>query len=245
MSEQHLDRDEHPLAGEVDTAGADEMSERDLDREDPPAGEVHTPVADEMSERRLDREDPPAGEVDTAAPDERSEPRLDREGHLPAGEADTTVAEEVSERHLEREDPPAGEADTTVAEEVSERHLEREDPPAGEVDTTTVARDMTQPAAPPDGQRSDSAEHPFELFSASNIEDLRRRWDALQIGFVDDPTASLQQADSLVSEVAQRVADRHARLREEFSARPDDQSDTEATRLLLRRYQAFFRSVVR
>jgi hypothetical protein len=155
------------------------------------------------------------------------------------------VADEVSERHLEREDPPAGEVDTTVAEEVSERHLEREDPPAGEVDTTTVARDMTQPAAPPDGQRSDSAEHPFELFSASNIEDLRRRWDALQIGFVDDPTASLQQADSLVSEVAQRVADRHATLREEFSARPDDQSDTEATRLLLRRYQAFFRSVVR
>ena len=245
MSEQHLDRDEHPLAGEVNTAGADEMSERDLDREDPPAGEVHTPVADERSERHMDREDHPAGEVDTAAPDERSEPRLDREGHLPAGEADTTVADEVSERHLEREDPPAGEVDTTVAEEVSERHLEREDPPAGEVDTTTVARDMTQPAAPPDGQRSDSAEHPFELFSASNIEDLRRRWDALQIGFVDDPTASLQQADSLVSEVAQRVADRHATLREEFSARPDDQSDTEATRLLLRRYQAFFRSVVR
>ena len=245
MSEQHLDRDEHPLVGEVDTAGADEMSERRLDREDPPAGAVHTAEADERSERHMDREDRPAEEVDTAALDERSERRLDREGHPPAGEADTTVAEEVSERHLEREDPPAGKVDTTVADEVSERHLEREDPPAGEVDTTTVARDMTQPAAPPDGQRSDSAEHPFELFSASNIEDLRRRWDALQIGFVDDPTASLQQADSLVSEVAQRVADGHAALREEFSARPDDQSDTEATRLLLRRYQAFFRSVVR
>ena len=222
MSEQHLDRDEHPLAGEVNTAGADEMSERDLDREDPPAGEVHTPVADERSERHMDREDHPAGEVDTAAPDERSEPRLDREGHLPAGEADTTVADEVSERHLEREDPPAG-----------------------EVDTTTVADDLTHPAAPPDGQRPDSAEEPFELFSASNIEDLRRRWDALQIGFVDDPTASLQQADSLVSEVAQRVADRHATLREEFSARPGDQSNTESTRLLLRRYRAFFRAVVR
>jgi hypothetical protein len=151
----------------------------------------------------------------------------------------------MSEPHLGREGPPAGEADTTAAGEMSERHLDREDPSAAEVDTIPVADDVTHPAAPPDGQRSDSAEEPFELFSASNIEDLRRRWDALQVGFVDDPTASLQQADSLVSEVAQRVADRHATLREEFSARPGDQSNTESTRLLLRRYRAFFRAVVR
>ena len=198
MTEQHLDREEHPPAGEVDTT-----------------------VADEMSERHLDREDPPAGEVDTAAPDEMSEPHLDREDH-----------------------PPAGEVSTAAPDEMSERHLDREDPPAGEVDTTTAADDVTQPAASPDGQRSDSAEEPFELFSDGDIEDLRRRWDALQTGFVDDPTASLQQADSLVREVAQRVADRHATLREEFSARPGDQSNTESILLLLRRYRAFFRAIV-
>jgi len=39
------------------------------------------------------------------------------------------------------------------------------------------------------------------VFSAEDVEDLHRRWAALQAGFVDDSGAATTQPESLVEEV--------------------------------------------
>jgi hypothetical protein len=64
----------------------------------------------------------------------------------------------------------------------------------------------------------------------------------LQTGFVDDPRQSVQQADALVGEVMQRLADMFAHERERLEgqwSRGDDVS-TEDLRQALRRYRSFF-----
>jgi len=100
-------------------------------------------------------------------------------------------------------------------------------------------------AVAPSGPRSGTVEEPFELFSISDVEGYRRRWDALQAGFVDDPPAAVQQAESLVSELMQRMADRHATLRKGLGGGAGEEPDTETMRQTLRRYRAFFNSLVR
>lgn len=117
----------------------------------------------------------------------------------------------------------------------------------GEGEPLRAPDERDGPLAPPEpgGTRSGTVEEPFELFSIGDVEGYRRRWNALQTGFVDDPPAAAQQAESLVSELMQRMTDRHATLRKELAESEGEVPDTESTRLTLRRYRAFFNSLLR
>src|SRR4051812_41186851 len=44
------------------------------------------------------------------------------------------------------------------------------------------------------------------LFTPDDAEDFRGRWTDIQAGFVDEPRQAVEQADSLVAEVIQRLA---------------------------------------
>jgi hypothetical protein len=80
------------------------------------------------------------------------------------------------------------------------------------------------------------------LFDESASGDLRRRWDGIQTGFVDEPRGAVEQADALVAECMQRLADTFAHERqglEQQWSRGDDVS-TEDLRVALRRYRSFF-----
>jgi len=116
---------------------------------------------------------------------------------------------------------------------------------AGQQVTAPAEHDGSRAAAAPSGPRSDIVEEPFELFSISDVEGYRQRWDVLQAGFVDDPPAAAQQAEMLVSELMQRMTDRHATLRKGLGGGPGETPDTESLRLTLRRYRTFFNSLVR
>jgi len=116
---------------------------------------------------------------------------------------------------------------------------------AGQQVTAPAEHDGSRAAAAPSGPRSDIVEEPFELFSISDVEGYRRRWDVLQAGFVDDPPAAAQQAEMLVSALMQRITDRHATLRKGRGGGPGETPDTESLRLTLRRYRTFFNSLVR
>ena len=48
------------------------------------------------------------------------------------------------------------------------------------------------------------------LFSAEEAASLRSRWDAIQVGFVDEPRRSVQQADTLVAATMKRLAEQFA-----------------------------------
>ena len=72
------------------------------------------------------------------------------------------------------------------------------------------------------------------------------RWQELQTGFVDEPRRTVEQADELVAQVMQRLAESFASERERLEGqwgRGEDVS-TEDLRVALQRYRAFFRRLL-
>ena len=85
-----------------------------------------------------------------------------------------------------------------------------------------------------------------ELFPAGVAQDFRSRWDAVQIGFVDDPKQAVKQADELVAQVMKSLADNFSRQRAsiESDVGGSDQASTENLRLALRSYRSFFQRLL-
>jgi hypothetical protein len=80
------------------------------------------------------------------------------------------------------------------------------------------------------------------LFSPEESREFRAEWDAIQIGFVDEPRKSVEKGDGLVANVIQRLAEVFAEERSKLEAqwgRGEDVS-TEDLRVALRRYRSFF-----
>jgi len=80
------------------------------------------------------------------------------------------------------------------------------------------------------------------LFPTPEAEELRSRWQTVQVGFVDEPRRAVEQADGMVAEMMKRLAqvfaDERGKLEEQWS-RGDDIS-TEDLRVALQRYRSFF-----
>jgi hypothetical protein len=80
------------------------------------------------------------------------------------------------------------------------------------------------------------------LFPGMEAQTFQGRWSEIQASFVDEPRRSVEQADSLVAEVMQRLAQVFADERSRLEAQWDrgEDTDTEALRQALRRYRSFF-----
>jgi len=84
------------------------------------------------------------------------------------------------------------------------------------------------------------------LFDEREAGDLRTRWQNIQGSFVDDPQASVVQADQLVATAIQRLAEifahEKANLESTWSRGADVSTavSTEDMRQALRRYRSFF-----
>ena len=80
------------------------------------------------------------------------------------------------------------------------------------------------------------------LFSPDEAKEFRSRWDAIQVGFVDEPRRAVEQADSLVAGAMKRLAEMFAKERANLEGQWDrgDNVSTEDLRLALRRYRSFF-----
>jgi hypothetical protein len=85
-------------------------------------------------------------------------------------------------------------------------------------------------------------DRPGQLFPDNELTGFRARWDKAQIGFVDEPRAAVEQADSLVATVVKRIAEQFAAERAELEHQWDrgDNVSTEDLRQALRRYRSFF-----
>jgi hypothetical protein len=72
-------------------------------------------------------------------------------------------------------------------------------------------------------------------------EDFRRGWDAVQIGFVDDPRQAVHDADELVNRVLRSLSETFTgeRSRVEAQVSQADPISTEALRVAMRRYRSF------
>jgi hypothetical protein len=85
------------------------------------------------------------------------------------------------------------------------------------------------------------------LFSPDAARDFRASWDAVQIGFVDDPKQAVREADELVRQMLQNLAQTFSDERAGLDAQGDGAADTGSTeklRLALRRYRAFMQRLL-
>ena len=114
--------------------------------------------------------------------------------------------------------------------------------PVMEAGTTEPMDQVVDSQPPAEVTRSGDAEERPPLFSPADTEDFRTRWSRIQTGFVDEPRRAVEQADSLVAEVIQRLASVFADERSTLEGQWDrgDDISTEDLRVALQRYRSFF-----
>jgi hypothetical protein len=80
------------------------------------------------------------------------------------------------------------------------------------------------------------------LFAGDDAERFRSRWQEVQAGFVDEPRQAVQDADGLVAELMQRLAETFSEERSSLESQWDSGEDasTEDLRVALQRYRSFF-----
>jgi hypothetical protein len=80
------------------------------------------------------------------------------------------------------------------------------------------------------------------LLSSTDTGEFERRWQEIQVGFVDEPRRCVEQADGLVAEVMKRLAEGFAEERRGLEGQWDrgDEVSTEDLRVALQRYRSFF-----
>lgn len=91
-------------------------------------------------------------------------------------------------------------------------------------------------------QSSDRPEPSGTLLPDTETGDLRRQWDTIQTGFVDEPRRAVEQADELVAGAMKRLAEIFATERGQLESQWDrgDDVSTEGLRIALQRYRTFF-----
>jgi len=90
--------------------------------------------------------------------------------------------------------------------------------------------------------RKQTAESGGSLLPADQNERFTTRWEEIQASFVDKPQQAVEEADSLVSDLMQRVTGglttERERLETQWAA--GDDVSTEDLRVALTRYRTFF-----
>ena len=83
---------------------------------------------------------------------------------------------------------------------------------------------------------------PSPLFAETEVGDYRSRWSNIQANFVDEPRHAVEEADSLVAQLMQKLAQGFATERERLEKHWDsgENVSTEDLRIALQRYRSFF-----
>ncbi len=97
-----------------------------------------------------------------------------------------------------------------------------------------------------EGAASETTREPEEarvaLFQAGERQEAEERWREIQTRFVDEPRASVEDANVLVAELVDRLVSSFTAERSRLEAQWDRGEDvtTEELRLVLQRYRSFF-----
>jgi hypothetical protein len=140
----------------------------------------------------------------------------------PAKAVDPNSTETITERMLGRD---------------SEAHILITPPPASVPPANLASHSGTGAAVVPARE-----EERVALFMANEANELRARWDGIQVGFVDEPRKAVQEADALVSATVKRLAEIFADERQKLEQQWDrsENISTEDLRVALQRYRSFF-----
>lgn len=126
----------------------------------------------------------------------------------------------------------------TTADLAAAADMSRTVDPASSTSTTAVAIRSTG-----DGGESGQLAALFLPASAKAFQD---QWDAVQIGFVDDPKQAVRQADELVAQVMKNLADTFSNERNKLESQVEqpEQATTENLRVALHRYRSFLQRLL-
>ena len=142
-----------------------------------------------------------------------------------------TNSEMAQDRTLSTEQiAAAGRADST------ERASQGQYPP-GDLQQRASA---TAGGARGDLRAADQA--PAQLLEGDEMQSMRAQWKDIQAEFVDEPRKAVQDADALVADLMQRLAQMFAGERDQLESRwaGGGEVSTEDLRDGLRRYRSFF-----
>jgi hypothetical protein len=105
--------------------------------------------------------------------------------------------------------------------------------------TAEIAATEQQPI---ERRTEDRSSQRTPLFAEQEGSEFRARWSDVQASFVDEPRQAVEQADTLVAEVMQRLAQVFADERQRLEQQWDrgGETNTEELRLALQRYRSFF-----
>jgi hypothetical protein len=80
------------------------------------------------------------------------------------------------------------------------------------------------------------------LIDGNDAESLKNRWNQIQVSFVDQPRQAVDEADGLVADTMQRLAESFSKERSRLEGQWDrgDQVSTEDLRQALQKYRSFF-----
>jgi hypothetical protein len=133
------------------------------------------------------------------------------------------------------------EAHDVRAVEVQKTELTAQAVPVEQVGEAGAAAAPARVSANQSPNQANEAER-GPLFPSEEAATLRSKWDAIQVGFVDEPRRSVQEADGLVAATMKRLAEQFATERSNLESQWDRGSDvsTEDLRIALRRYRSFF-----
>lgn len=124
---------------------------------------------------------------------------------------------------------------------LSTRDIVESDPRLASERTAAPSEGAVTDVNPPAGRTLDDSAHDM-LFANEETSGYRSRWEAIQTGFVDEPRAAVEQADALVAQVVNRLAEVFSRERETLEQQwgRGDNVSTEDLRIALKRYRTFF-----
>ncbi len=101
------------------------------------------------------------------------------------------------------------------------------------------------PGAPEPARKEPSAPaaaRPTPLLKGDQIQSMRVRWTNIQAAFVDEPRSSVEQADTLVAELMQQLAQTFASEKNNLEGQWErgKEVSTEDLRVALQHYRSFF-----
>jgi hypothetical protein len=218
----------------------DTLSTRDL-------AAANDPVTDEASD--------PARQDRQAAPEAPNEV-YDREASEQAPSLDEPEGTDSSARDIQSQ--PEGRAPTGEHGNASAQSAHADVEPsrsptrATQAGTSSAGADVAtsqapSPSAPTSAAGPDSATaNGAPLLPEELSTTFQRRWEEVQTRFVDEPRGAVEDADGLVANLMQQLAQGFAQERERLEAqwgRGEDIS-TEDLRVALQRYRSFFQRLL-
>jgi hypothetical protein len=142
-------------------------------------------------------------------------------------------------------DPESTQGTAQSTEQIANAGTDSQDRPSSVLrplpDTQTGQPDPARHAALGSDPGTGGQPH-TQLLESHEMQRILGHWKDIQAEFVDEPRKAVQDADALVAELMQRLAQTFASEREQLEAQwaGGDDVSTEDLRRSLRRYRSFF-----